>query len=103
MFQKLDDLHFQLIVIGQPVERTVAAGLEDVLRVQAIPDNAANRAELQRVGISGPAFYLLRPDGHVGLAGTRLDTAALARYLADCHVLARRGADDRATTPAVAV
>lgn len=102
MFQKLDDLHFQLIVIGQPVESTVAAGLEDVLRVQAIPDNAANRAELQRVGISGPAFYLLRPDGHVGLAGTRLDTVALARYLADCHVLARRGADDRATTPAVA-
>jgi hypothetical protein len=28
-----------------------------------------------------PSFYLLRPDGHVGLCGRQLDPAGLARYV----------------------
>lgn len=31
-------------------------------------------------GYEGPAFYLLRPDGHVGLAGAHLDPAAVHRW-----------------------
>ena len=41
---------------------------------------------LARAQISGPAFYLLRPDGHVGLAGTRLEVEAVNRYLAERHM-----------------
>jgi hypothetical protein len=29
------------------------------------------------------SFYLLRPDGHVGLCGERLEPAALARYFSE--------------------
>jgi hypothetical protein len=48
-----------------------------------VPDDAANDREVSRVHIPRPAFYLLRPDGHVGLAGTQLDLAAVTRYLAE--------------------
>ena len=79
--QKLDDTRFNLLVIGQPAP-SVEAGLGDLLRVHAVPGDPANSTELARVGIPGPAFYLLRPDGHVGLAGTRVDADTVRRYLA---------------------
>jgi len=31
--------------------------------------------------LPSPSFYLLRPDGHVGLAGATLDVDAVTRYL----------------------
>ena len=50
--------------------------------VHRVPIGDADNAEaLQLAGIAAPAFYLLRPDGHVGLAGARLDVAAMADYL----------------------
>ena len=39
--------------------------------------------ELARAQIPRPSFYLLRPDGHVGLGGTRLEPAAVARYVGE--------------------
>jgi hypothetical protein len=36
--------------------------------------------------LTGPAFYLLRPDGHVGLAGRELEATAVTRYLAEHHL-----------------
>jgi hypothetical protein len=33
--------------------------------------------------IPRPAFYLLRPDGYVGLAGSRLEVAAVTRYVSE--------------------
>jgi len=48
-----------------------------------IPDDPANDRELARVRIPRPSFYLLRPDGHVGLSGDRLDAAAVTRYLSE--------------------
>jgi hypothetical protein len=83
LFAKLDDLCFTLIVIGQPVPSGRVLGLADLLNILVVPDDAANDREVSRVHIPRPAFYLLRPDGHVGLAGTRLDLAAVARYLAE--------------------
>ena len=81
LFQKLDDTAFNLVVFGQPAESVSApAGL---LRTAVIPGDTANDSELARAGIAGPCFYLLRPDGHVGLAGTRFDTAEVGRYLSD--------------------
>jgi len=41
---------------------------------------------LAAVSVAAPAYYLLRPDGHVGLAGTQLDAAALRGWLSECHM-----------------
>jgi hypothetical protein len=86
LFQKLDDTCFNLLAIGQPAPAAGALGLSDLLRTHVIPVDLANDRELARVGISGPAYYLLRPDGHVGLAGSRLEADAVNRYLAECHM-----------------
>jgi hypothetical protein len=48
-----------------------------------IPGDPANDTELARVRIPRTAFYLLRPDGYVGLAGVRLDAAAVKRYVSE--------------------
>jgi 2-polyprenyl-6-methoxyphenol hydroxylase-like FAD-dependent oxidoreductase len=82
--QALDDTHFNLIVVGQPAPAADALKLGDLLRIHAIPDDPDNAAELARVKIPTPSFYLLRPDGYVGLCGTNLDIAAVNRYLAEC-------------------
>jgi 2-polyprenyl-6-methoxyphenol hydroxylase-like FAD-dependent oxidoreductase len=83
LYQKLDDTRFNLIVTGQPAPATGALALGDLLRTHVIPNDPANDRELARARISGPAFYLLRPDGHVGLAGTRFEADAVNAYLAD--------------------
>jgi len=86
LFQKLDDTRFNLIVIGQPAPSAVTPGLGDLLRTHAIPDDVHNAREFARAQISGAACYLLRPDGYVGLAGTRLQAETLTRYLAEAHL-----------------
>ena len=86
LFQKLDDTRFNLLVIGQPTPAAGTLGFGDLVRVHQIPDDPVNAKELARVGITGPAFYLLRPDGHIGLAGIRLEEATLTDYLAEHHL-----------------
>jgi 2-polyprenyl-6-methoxyphenol hydroxylase-like FAD-dependent oxidoreductase len=66
VYARLDDTCFNLVVVGQ------AAPEVDGVRVHAL---AAER-------LPSPSFYLLRPDGHVGLAGATLDVDAVTRYLA---------------------
>lgn len=98
LFERLDDTRFNLIAIGQPRPVEEAPGLGDLLRAHTVPDDPANTAELARAGIRGPACYLLRPDGHVGLAGASLAAAAVARYLA-AHGIAVNS-EGRPTAPA---
>jgi len=86
LFQKLDDTRYNLIVTAQPAPSGVALGLGELLRIHAIPDDTQNAQELARVRISGPAFYLLRSDGHIGLAGTRLEPDAVTRYLSESGI-----------------
>jgi 2-polyprenyl-6-methoxyphenol hydroxylase-like FAD-dependent oxidoreductase len=81
LYRKLDDTRFTLIVVGQPDTPAELAGFEDLLRILVIPNDPANERELARVQIPRPAFYVLRPDGHVGLCGIQLDPAAVTRYL----------------------
>ena len=82
LFQKLDDTRFNLITIGQP-PASGGGALGDLLRNHAIPDDPANDAELRRAKIPRRAFYLLRPDGHVGLCGVDADSAAISRYVSE--------------------
>jgi hypothetical protein len=79
LFEKLDDLRFNLIVIGQPVATDFRAA--PMVSTHVIPAIASNGAALAQKHLAGPAFYLVRPDGHIGIAGGRLDTAAVANYL----------------------
>lgn len=83
LFEALDDTRFNLIVAGQPAPPDGVPGLGDLLRVHAAASDPANDRELARVGIPQPSFYLLRPDGHVGLAGARFAPAAAARYVSE--------------------
>jgi hypothetical protein len=92
LFQKLDDTRFNLLVIGQPAPSVATLGFGDLIRVHAIPEDSDNANELARIHISGPAFYLLRPDGHVGLAGRQLEGTAVRRYLDEHHLCVDKGA-----------
>ncbi len=79
LYRKLDDTKFNLIVIGQLLEK--APDLGGLLNVYGIPSVPGNAAELARLHMPQPSFYLVRPDGHVGLCGTHLDPAAVKRYV----------------------
>jgi 2-polyprenyl-6-methoxyphenol hydroxylase-like FAD-dependent oxidoreductase len=78
-FQKLDDTKFNLLVFGQALP---SAGVvpDDLLAIHAIPRDPMNDKELARAGIPSTSFYLLRPDGHVGLCGTRLGEGHVREY-----------------------
>jgi hypothetical protein len=83
LFKTLDDTRFNLIVFGQAAPPEQTLGLGDLLRVCTVADDSGNDAELLRARIPRPSFYLLRPDGHVGLCGTRPEPGALTRYVAE--------------------
>ena len=80
LYAKLDDTRFTLIVFGQASPADGTMGLGDKLRVLSVPDAEENRRELDRVGVPSTAFYLLRPDGYVGLSGKRLNPRAIEQY-----------------------
>ena len=87
LYSRLDDTGFHLLVFGQPeagpeAARQLRTGAVAV-DVTVVPADAANELILKRAGIAQPSFFLLRPDGHIGLAGDRLDIAAIRRYLGD--------------------
>ena len=81
LFQKVDDTRFALIVFGQPSPPEEAMRLGDLLRIHVIPPDPVNDAEMTRARIASPSFYLVRPDGHVGLSGARVEADAIAGYV----------------------
>ena len=82
VFEKLDDLTCNLIVIDQAGPESDALGpFADFVRTHTIPADPANVAELARAQVPVPSFYLLRPDGHVGLCGAKLEMAPVKNYL----------------------
>ena len=80
--EKFDDLGFDLFLFGQSLPAGAGA-FGALVRVHAIPADPANDAALARAGIPQPSFYLVRPDGHVGLCGGRLDADAMRRYFSE--------------------
>lgn len=99
LWQVLDDLQFHLVVLGQsaPAHRS----LHD-LDVIAVPDTAGNRKALTRSGMEGPRFYLVRPDGHIGLCGRRVDPHRILQYFAERHIHVGNRAIETATTGTLA-
>jgi hypothetical protein len=83
LFEKLDDLQFNLIVIGQPSPVEAQRDLGGLLRVHIIPADPINDAELDRARIPRPSFYLVRQDGYIGLCGARLEAGAVKGYMAE--------------------
>jgi 2-polyprenyl-6-methoxyphenol hydroxylase-like FAD-dependent oxidoreductase len=90
LFKRLDDTRFNLIVIGNPSLPVIPPELAGILVIHRVTDDPANDRELARVRIPKPCFYLLRPDGHIGLAGAKLDAALLGRYAAGRLELRRK-------------
>jgi hypothetical protein len=86
VFERLDDTTFNLLVIGQPAPATRSLGSGDLLRTHVVPLEGENTRALARVSIKAPACYLLRPDGHIGLAGGHVDESALRRWFSTCRV-----------------
>lgn len=83
LFKKLSDTQFNLIMIGQPpLPENAFDSSDDLLRVHSIAKDAVNDDELSRAQIPQPSFYLIRPDGYIGLCGTGLETADLRAYFA---------------------
>jgi 2-polyprenyl-6-methoxyphenol hydroxylase-like FAD-dependent oxidoreductase len=76
-FRKLGDLQFHLLAFGQ------AAPALPGIECHAIPADPENDAELARAGIPTPSFYLIRPDGHVGLCGIALEPSVVERYFSE--------------------
>jgi 2-polyprenyl-6-methoxyphenol hydroxylase-like FAD-dependent oxidoreductase len=81
LYELLDDTRFNLITFGQVAPSWKVPGFDDLLAIHAFGSDEHNSRELARAGVSGAAYFLLRPDGHVGLAGVRADAAQVGRYM----------------------
>ncbi|MGH8598909.1 MAG: hypothetical protein ACREXT_19860, partial [Gammaproteobacteria bacterium] len=51
--------------------------------VHSIPENSDNQCEQARVGIPARAYFLLRPDGHIALAGFDFSPDSVVRYFSE--------------------
>lgn len=97
LFQALDDTRFNLLLIGQSAGAGKELNLGEHVKTHVISADPVNDKELARVALRVPSFYLLRPDGHVAMAGARFDASAVIRYLADRHL--RFGYEPTANAP----
>ena len=61
-------------------------GFGDLVDVHTVPRTPGNEAALRAASIDGPAYYLVRPDGHVALAGSHFNEADVRLWFADHHV-----------------
>jgi hypothetical protein len=68
-------------VFGQPSASFRLTEFDGLVVTHMIPDDPANDRQLVLTRVPKPSFYLLRPDGHVGLAGLCPDNDALTRYM----------------------
>jgi hypothetical protein len=86
LFEKMGDMRFTLLVVGQRPPASTVAGFEDLVNVIAVPRTPQNDAALAVASIDGPAWYLIRPDGYVALAGARFDETDVRLWFADHQV-----------------
>jgi 2-polyprenyl-6-methoxyphenol hydroxylase-like FAD-dependent oxidoreductase len=79
LYARLDGSRFNLILFGQPAPAAPAA-LAGLMKIHQITSDGANGPVLAREHIPAVSYFLLRPDGYIGLAGNRADATALHRY-----------------------
>lgn len=83
LFQALDDRQFNLLLISQPDALAhTPIDMCPLVRPHAIPLDAGNQAELARMNVPSPSYFLLRPDGHIAVSGAKFDALAVERFLA---------------------
>ena len=80
LFRTLSDTHFHLVLIGQPPMTGQANRFDSLLETHVIPADADNDKELARAQIPQPSFYLIRPDGYIGLCGKIAQADEIAEY-----------------------
>jgi 2-polyprenyl-6-methoxyphenol hydroxylase-like FAD-dependent oxidoreductase len=86
VFQKMDDTRFTLLLFGQPAPVDGIPGFRDLVDVRAVAETPENDAALRHLSITGPAYYLVRPDGYVALAGARFHETDVRLWFADQRV-----------------
>ena len=99
LFSWLDDTRFNLLLFEQSAPDIGWHRQGDgLLAVHVVPRDPDNDEALAAANIPTPSFYLLRPDGHVGLAGAELDLPRLNQYLAERVKLRRMARPGRPET-----
>jgi hypothetical protein len=83
LFQVVDDTQFNLYVFGQSDSQASPVQLGDLVCTYGVPPDPHNDAALGRARIPSRSFYLVRPDGYIGLCGTELDAEVIRRYFAE--------------------
>ncbi len=94
LYGRLDDARFSVLAVGQPVSsgpQGAPIGV-DWIEVGAEGDN---REKLAAAGIPVPSFYLLRPDGHVALAGRTLTLEVVEEWLREHGITPEGQGSDR--------
>lgn len=81
IFERFDDTSFNLVVVGQPAPASEQLAVGVPIAVHAIDADPRIAASLGTGAEVLPAYYLVRPDGYIGLAGRSLDPAEIRRYL----------------------
>jgi 2-polyprenyl-6-methoxyphenol hydroxylase-like FAD-dependent oxidoreductase len=86
LFAAFDDTRFTLLVIGSVTAHDVIKALGERINTLSVHLDSDNRQALAAAGIAYPSGYLLRPDGHVALAGVRLDVKTIEDYFFEHHL-----------------
>jgi len=86
VFLKLDDTRFNLLLFAQTSPEEPLPNPGELVSIHRIPDDPVNDRALGGAHIPTPSYYLLRPDGHVGLCGLRPDAGELSSYFARIHI-----------------
>ncbi len=91
LYDKLDDTRFTLLVLGVALPPETISLLRKMADVIVIPSGGRNAEAFAAAGLQAGSYYLLRPDGHIGLCGEQPDLATIERYLASKIGLTRPG------------
>jgi 2-polyprenyl-6-methoxyphenol hydroxylase-like FAD-dependent oxidoreductase len=83
LYQVLDDRRFHLFVVGQSLPEGMQPLPGARVCTHLIPRGVYNDDVLRRRGFNLPCYYLVRPDGHVALAGTRLRAESVRDWFRD--------------------
>ena len=80
LYEEIDDTGFTLVLAGQPAPSEGLGAAGGLVRMLVIPDDPENRRALEHRLVPATSYYLVRPDGYIGLCGERFDPSALERY-----------------------